>query len=114
MIAKLRERRSVANRVDQIVDIDRFDVRKLKNEEIKVLYQVQISYRSYAFRTLNEDADEVDIMIHGKISDNIKVAAGKSIGYYQVKKKKPWFYDNCSNIVERRKQPKLRFLQDLT
>ena len=51
-------------------------------------------------------------MIHGKISDNIKVAAGESIGYYEVKKKKPWFYDSCSNVVEQRKQAKLKFLQD--
>ena len=52
------------------------------------------------------------LMIRGKISDNIKGAAGESIGYYKVKKKKPWFDDDCSNVVERRKQAKLKFLQD--
>ena len=50
----------------------------------------------------------------GKIRDNIKVAAGESIGHYEVKKKKPWFDDNCSNVVERRKKAKLKFLQDPT
>ena len=95
-----------------IVDIDRFDVRKLKDEEIKLQYQVQISNRFDALRTSN-DASEVDINdTWENIRDNIKVAAGKSIGSYQVKKKKPWFDDDCSNVVERRKQAKLKFLQD--
>ena len=44
----------------------------------------------------------------------IKVVTGESIGYYEVKKKKPWFDDDCSNVVERRKQAKLKFLQDPT
>ena len=78
------------------------DVRKLKDEEIKLQYQVQISSRFDALRTSNEDASEVDINdTWENIRDNIKVAAGKSIGYYQVKKKKPWFDDDCSNVVER-------------
>ena len=112
VIGKLRERLSVAKRIDQIVDIDRFDVRKLKDGEIKLQYQVQISNWFDALRTSNEDASEVDIHdTWENIRDNIKVAAGKSIGYYQVKKKKPWFDDDCSNVVERRKQAKLKFLQ---
>ena len=57
---------------------DRFDVRKLKDEEIKLQYQVQISNRFDALRTNNEDAGEVDTDYIGKnIRDNIKVAAGK-------------------------------------
>ena len=90
LIAKLREGLSVAKRVDQIVDIDRFDVRKLKDEDIKLQYHVHISNRFDALRTSNEDAGEVHINDSWEnIRDNIKVAAGESIGYYQVKKKKP-------------------------
>ena len=59
LIAKLRERLSVAKRVDQTVDIKRFNVRKLKDEEIKLQYQVQISNRFDALITPNENADEV-------------------------------------------------------
>ena len=98
IIAKLRERLSVAKRVDQIVDKDRFDVTKLKDEEIKLVYQVQISNRFDALRT-SENAGEVDINdTWENIRNNIKVATGESIGYYQVKKKKPWFDDESSNI----------------
>ena len=77
LIAKLRKRLSVAKRVDQIVDIDRFDVRKLKDEEIKLQYKVQISNRFDALITSNENADEVDINdTWENIIDNIKIAAG--------------------------------------
>ena len=63
-------------------------------------------------RTSNEDASAVDVNdTWENIRDNIKVAVGESMGYYQVKKKKPWFGDDCSKVVERRKKAKLKFLQ---
>ena len=84
VIAKLRERLPVSKRVNQIVDIDRFDVRKLK-DEIKLQYQVQISNRFDTLRTCNEDAGEVNINdIWENIRDNN--SSWGSIGYYQVKK----------------------------
>ncbi|KAJ4442360.1 hypothetical protein ANN_03946 [Periplaneta americana] len=46
------------------------------------------------------------------IRDNIKIAAEQSIGYYETKKKKQWFDDDCCIVVDRRKQAKLKFLQD--
>ena len=78
-IARLRERFSVVKRVDQTVDIDKFNVRKLKDEEIKLQYQVQISNWFDALRT-NEDAGEVEINdTWENIRDNIKVAAEVNI-----------------------------------
>ena len=101
VIAKLRERLSVAKLVDQTVDINRFNVGKFKEEEIKLQYQVQISNRFHALITSNENADELDINdIWENIRDNIKVVAGDCISYYEVKKKKQWFDGDCSNVVE--------------
>ena len=73
LIAQLRETPTVAKRVDQTVDINRFNVGKLKDKEIKLQYQVQISNRFDALITSNENADEVDI-------NDI----GENIGYYEV------------------------------
>ena len=87
----------------------------MKDEEIQLQCHVQISNRFDALRTSNEDAGDVDINdTWENIIDKIKVAARESICYYEVKKKKPWFDDDCSNVVERRKQAKLKFLQDPT
>ncbi|KAJ4425633.1 hypothetical protein ANN_27829 [Periplaneta americana] len=36
----------------------------------------------------------------------------QSIDYYETKKKKPWFDEDCSIVVGRRKQTKLKFLEE--
>ena len=61
LVAKLRERLSIAKRVDPTIDINRFNVGKLKDEEIKLQYQVQISNRFDTLITSNENADKIDI-----------------------------------------------------
>ncbi|KAJ4437648.1 hypothetical protein ANN_17793 [Periplaneta americana] len=61
----------------------------------------------------DEVEEELDVNSAWKnIRDNIKIAAEQSIGYYETKKKKPWFDEDCCMVVERRKQAKLKFLQD--
>jgi hypothetical protein len=46
------------------------------------------------------------------ISENIKISAKESLGYYELKKNKPWFDEGCSELIDRRKQAKLQWLQD--
>jgi hypothetical protein len=36
----------------------------------------------------------------------------ESLGYFEVKKHKPWFDEGCSKLVDQRKQAKLQWLQD--
>ena len=66
-----------------------------KGKEIKLLYPIQVSYRFDTLRNSNKDASEVNIKdMWENIRDNIKIAAGESIGYHEVMKKKPQFDDN--------------------
>jgi hypothetical protein len=46
------------------------------------------------------------------IRENIKISANKSLGYYELKKHKPWFDEGCSKLLGQRKQSKLKWLQD--
>jgi hypothetical protein len=46
------------------------------------------------------------------IRENIKISAKESLGYYKLKKHKPWFYEGCSKILDQRKQAKWQWLQD--
>jgi hypothetical protein len=40
---------------------------------------------------------EVDInRAWGTIRENIKISAKESLGYYELKKHKPWFDERCS------------------
>jgi ribosomal protein S17E len=35
-----------------------------------------------------------------------------SLGYYELKKHKPWFDDGCSKLLDQRKQVNMQWLQD--
>jgi hypothetical protein len=48
------------------------------------------------------------------IRDNNKISAKESLGYYELKKHKPWFEEGCSKLLDQRKQPELQWLQDLS
>ncbi|KAJ4442142.1 hypothetical protein ANN_12008 [Periplaneta americana] len=106
--SKLRERLSVAKRVEQQVNITKFNILKLKDEEAKQNYQVEISNRFATLESSDEVEKELDVnSVWENIRDSIKIAAEQSIGYYETKKKKPWFDEDCCMVVERRKQAKL-------
>jgi hypothetical protein len=46
------------------------------------------------------------------IRENIKISAKESLGYFELKKHKPWFDEGCSKLLDQRKQAKLQWLQD--
>jgi hypothetical protein len=46
------------------------------------------------------------------ITENIKVSAKESPGYYEQKKHKTWFDEGCSELLNQRKQVKQQWLQD--
>jgi uncharacterized protein YaaR (DUF327 family) len=46
------------------------------------------------------------------IGENIKISAKESLGYFELKKHKPWFDEGCSKLVDQKKQAKLQWLQD--
>ena len=56
-----------------------------------------------SLRTSNEDAGKVEVSNIINIINNIKVVAGKSIGNFEIKKKKPCFDDEYTNFVNWRK-----------
>jgi hypothetical protein len=42
------------------------------------------------------------------IRENIKISAKEILGYYELKKHKPWFVEGCSKLLDQRKQAKLQ------
>jgi uncharacterized protein YaaR (DUF327 family) len=56
---------------------------------------------------------EVDInYVWETIRENIKISARESLGYYELKKHKPWFHKGCSELSDQRIEAKLQWLQD--
>jgi hypothetical protein len=42
------------------------------------------------------------------IRENIKISAKKCLGHYKLQQRKLWFDDECSKLIDRRKQAKLQ------
>jgi hypothetical protein len=56
-VAKLKERISVSKQARQKFDLERFDLKKLHDVEVKVKYQVEISNRFAALESSDESFD---------------------------------------------------------
>jgi hypothetical protein len=91
------------------MDMDRFNLKKLNEGKVKEQYQVTIKNRSSALEILNDNGD---INRAWDTIREIKIFAKESIGHCEVKHHKSWFDEECSKLVDQRKQAKLQWLQD--
>jgi lipoate-protein ligase A len=104
-VAKLRERILVSKRARQNFDLERFDLKKLNDVELKEKYQEEISNRFAALESLDESFDVNNAW--ESIRENIETSAKDNLGYQKLTHNKPWFDDECSKLIDRRKQAKL-------
>jgi hypothetical protein len=88
VVAKFRERLAVSKQTMQKFDIETLNLKKLDEVEGKKQYQVEISDRFAALENLDDDADINRVW--ETIRENIKISAKESLGYYELKKHKPW------------------------
>jgi hypothetical protein len=96
VVAEVRERLAVSKRAMQKFDMEKFNLKKLDEVESKEQYQVEISNRFAALEKLDND---VDINRAWEIiRENIKIPAKASVGFYELKKHKPWFDKGCSKL----------------
>jgi hypothetical protein len=110
VVEKLRERISVSKRARQKFDLERFDLKKLDDVEVKEKYQVEISNRFADLESLDESLDINNAWEN--IRENIKTSAKENLGYQKLKHNKPWFDVECSKLIDKRKQAKLQWLQN--
>jgi hypothetical protein len=69
--------------------MERFNLKKLNDVESKEQFRVEVSNR---FAALEDLDTEVEINSTWEtIREYIKISAKESLGYYQLKKHKPWF-----------------------
>jgi hypothetical protein len=60
---------------------------------------------------LEELEKEVQInSVWEMIRENVKISAKESLGYYELRKHKPWFDEGCTKLLDQRKQDKLWWL----
>ena len=87
MVAKVRERLEVSKQAAQKLDGERFNLRKLKELEVKKQYQIEITNR---FAALGNISDYEDISrAWENIKENTKTSAKESLVPHELKKQKP-------------------------
>jgi hypothetical protein len=110
VVAEVKDRLAVSKQAAQKIDTERFNVKKQTEGGVKEQYQVTIRNKFAALENLEDNAD-----INGaweNIRENIKISAQERLGYSESKNRKPWFYEECSKLFDRRRQAKLQWLQD--
>jgi uncharacterized FlaG/YvyC family protein len=101
----MRKRLAVSKRAAQKIDTERFNVKKLNEGDVKEQYQVKIRNTFAALENL-EDSGDIN-RAWDNIRQNIKISAQENLGYCESKHRKPWFDEECSKLLDRRKQTKL-------
>jgi hypothetical protein len=97
-VAKFRERLAVSKQTVHRVHMERFILKKLNELEGKDQYSVQISNRFAAFENIDT---EVNVnKVWETIRENIKFSVKESLGYFELKKNKPWFHEGCSKLLD--------------
>ena len=111
VVAKLRERLAVHRQATHKFEGERFNLRKLKELEVKEKYQIEITNRFAALENLNVDEDINRVWEN--IKENIKTSAKESLGLHKWKQHKPWFDKECVvDFLDQRKQAKMQWIQD--
>jgi hypothetical protein len=104
VVAKVRKRLAV-NKQRYRFYIERFKLKELNGVDC-----VQVSNRFAALEDLDA---EVEINSAWEmIRENINISAKDSLGYFELKKHKPWLDKGCSKLLDQREQAKLQRLQD--
>jgi DNA repair ATPase RecN len=110
VVAKVRDRPAVSKQAAQKVDMERFNVEKLNEGDVTEQYQVTIRNK-YAALENSEDNGDIN-RTWDNIRENVKISAQESLGYCESKEHTPGFNEECSKLVDRRKQAELQWLQD--
>jgi len=110
VVAKVRERLAVIKQAAQKIVVERLNLGKLNELEVRKQYQIKISNRFAALENLNNS--KVINGVWENIQKNIKTSAKDSLGLYELKKHKTWFDEECLHFLDQRKQVKMQRLQD--
>jgi hypothetical protein len=89
--------------------MDRFSLKKSNEVGGKESYRIEVLN---IFAVLEDLDAEVEINSTWEtIRDNIKISAKESVGYFELKKHKPWLDEGCSKLLDEWKEAKLQCLQ---
>jgi hypothetical protein len=109
-VAKFREILSVSKQTAHRIHMEKFNLEKLNEVEGMEQYCVEITNRFAALENLDTEVDVIKAW--ETIRENINISAKESLGYYELKKKNPWFVNGCPELLDKRKESKFQGLQN--
>jgi hypothetical protein len=95
--AKVRERLLARKQAAQKTSVERFNLKKLSEMEVRQQYQIEISNRFVALDNSN-DCDDIN-RAWENIKENIQISAKETLDLYEQKQHKPWFYEECLQFL---------------
>jgi hypothetical protein len=110
VVAKIRERLAVSKRMVKEMDVERFNLKQLNEEEVKEKYQITIKNKFADLENLDDNGDINRAW--ETVRENIKISAEEGIRLCKSKSYKTWFDEKCLKLVDQKKQAELRWLQD--
>jgi ribosomal protein S25 len=87
VVAKDREILAVSNQIVQKFEGERFNLRKLKDLEVRKQYQIEIANRFTVLENL-ENGDDINRALEN-IKESIQTSARESLGLHESKQHKP-------------------------
>jgi bifunctional DNA-binding transcriptional regulator/antitoxin component of YhaV-PrlF toxin-antitoxin module len=97
VVAEVRERLSARKQAAQKTDVERFNLKKLSDREVRKQFQIEISNRFEALENLNDSKDINRAWEN--MRENIKISAKETLRLYRQKQHKPWFDEECSQVL---------------
>jgi hypothetical protein len=106
VVVKVTERLVVNKQAAQKFGVERFNLRKLTEMEVRKEYQIKISKMFAALENLNDNEDINRAWEN--IEENIKTSAKESLDLNEFKRHKPWFDEECLRFLYQRMQDKMQ------
>jgi len=105
VVLTVRERLALSKQASQKFDVERFNLRKLDELEVRKQYQIEMTNRYAALENLSDSEDTKRAC--GNNKENIKPSAKECLGLYELKQHKPWLDKECLHFLHQRKQAKM-------
>ncbi|PSN35187.1 hypothetical protein C0J52_22574 [Blattella germanica] len=106
---KIRERLALTRGTDTKDDSQKFELKNLRNDEVRLEYQIKITNR---FETLECSEENMATREWESIRDTIKLSASESIGILKKRQSRKWFDDECVDMVHKRKLAKMNWMRE--
>ena len=90
------------------MDGERCNLRKPNELDVWKQYQIETANRFAALHNLS-DGEDIN-RAWENIKENIKTSAKESLGLYELKQHKPWFYEEYLGVLYQGKQAKWQWL----